>query len=103
MSPETRTGSQLASGEGDMATLQRALDHHEAQERERELARELRRRTTRSILRRGQFDGMRLVIPRWWEWLSTGQVYGDDEIAELIDQRLAETTGLALAIIADWA
>jgi hypothetical protein len=86
-----------------MATLQRALDHYKAQEQDRELAHELRRRTTRSILRGGQFENMRLVIPRWWEWLSTGQVCVDDEIAALIDHCLAETIGLAAAIIADWA
>ena len=103
MSPEVPVGSGLPSGEGDMATMRRALDHFQAQERDRELARELRRRVTRSILHGGQFETMRRVIPRWWEWVCTGQVSGDDEIADLIDHRLADTDGLASAIIDDWA
>jgi hypothetical protein len=86
-----------------MATLQRALQNHQAQERDREIARELRRSVTRSILRTGRFEAMRRAIPRWWEWLCTGQVPGDEEIATLIDHRLAATTGLAAAIISDWA
>src|SRR4051794_30813997 len=103
MSPERAVGRGISSGEGDMATLQRALEYHQAQERDRELARELRRRVTCGILRTGRFEAMRRAIPRWWEWLCTGQVAGDAEIASLIDARLAATTGLAAAIIADWA
>lgn len=86
-----------------MATLQRALAFHEAQEHDRELARELRRRITRNILQGGRFEAMRRAIPRWWEWLCTGQVAGDEEISRLIDHRLTATSGLAAAIVADWA
>lgn len=84
-------------------SLQRALERYQAQERERELARKLRREVTRSILQRGQFQRMRSVIPRWWEWVCTGLVHADPQIAELIDRRLAETAGLAQAIGEDWA
>jgi hypothetical protein len=86
-----------------MSTLERALARHQAQEQEREFARQLRRDVTRSILHDGHFDRMRAVIPRWWEWLCTGHVTFDGEINDLIDRRLGETDGLEQAIIEDWA
>jgi hypothetical protein len=85
-----------------MRTYQRALKRHKAQEQERELARQLRRDVTYSILRTGQFERMRIVIPRWWEWVCTDLAACDPDIAELIDRRLADTAGLASAIIEDW-
>jgi hypothetical protein len=85
-----------------MDSLQRALERYGAQERERELARQLRCAVTRSILTAGDFQRMRAIIPAWWEWVCTGVVYGDDGIAELIDDRLARTAGLEQAIIEDW-
>jgi hypothetical protein len=86
-----------------MTTVQRALERHQAQERERELARKLRRDVTRSILHVGRFERMRVVIPLWWEWLCTGLVAADAEITDLIDRRLSETIGLQNAIVEDWA
>ena len=86
-----------------MTALERALERHRAQERERELARGLRREVTRSILSRGHFTRLRAVIPQWWEWVCTGLVSADPQINELIDQRLADTAGLAQAIVEDWA
>jgi hypothetical protein len=72
------------------------------QERERELARELRRRLTHCVLRAGHFERMRVVIPQWWEGVCTGIVAGDADIDALIDQRLAERTELVAAILNDW-
>jgi hypothetical protein len=86
-----------------MSALQRALERYQAEERERELARALRRTVTFSILHAGRFDRMRVVIPQWWEWVCTGLVHRDAEIAELIDRRLDETPGLQSAIVEDWA
>jgi hypothetical protein len=86
-----------------MTALQRALERHQVQEQEREAVRALRRAVTLSILRAGRFDPMRRVIPLWWEWVCTGLVASDLEIAAWIDQRLADSPGLQTAIIDEWA